>query len=125
ITSCKNGNSIHPQRKDIIETVYASGKIMADSEYTVYALNAGTVIKKLVKEGDIVNKNQVLYIINNTAPKARLDAANVAYNNARQNLSSNSRVLSDLKIAMQNADIKFSNDSLQYTRLKNLWAQNI
>ena len=125
ITACKNSTTIHPQRKNIIETVYASGKIMADSEYTVYALNPGTVIKKLVKEGDKVRKNQVLYIINNTAPAARLDAANTAYNNAKQNLSANSRVLSDLTIAMQNADIKFSNDSLQYTRLKNLWAENI
>ena len=125
IISCKSSNTAHPRRKDIIETVYASGKIMADSEYTVYALNPGTVVKKMVKEGDIVHQNQVLYIINNTAPEARLDAANVAYRNAKQNLSANSRILSDLKIAMQNADIKFSNDSLQYTRLKNLWADNI
>ncbi|MGZ3944172.1 MAG: efflux RND transporter periplasmic adaptor subunit, partial [Mucilaginibacter sp.] len=58
-------------------------------------------------------------------PAARVDAANIAYQNARQNLSANSRVLSDLKLSMQNADIKFSNDSLQYTRLKTLWAQNI
>jgi HlyD family secretion protein len=28
-------------------------------------------------------------------------------------------------LSMQNADIKFSNDSLQYTRLKTLWVQNI
>ena len=49
VVGCKNSNSIYPQRKNIIETVYASGKIMADSEYTVYALNAGTVVKKLVK----------------------------------------------------------------------------
>jgi len=101
ISSCKNSNTVQPQRKDIIETVCASGKIMADSEYTVYALNPGTVIKKLVKEGDLVSKNQVLYIINNSAPKARLGAANVAYNNAKPNLSANSRILTDLKIAIQ------------------------
>jgi multidrug efflux pump subunit AcrA (membrane-fusion protein) len=98
---------------------------MADSEYTVYALNPGTVIRKLVKEGDPVKKNQLLYVINNTVPSAKLDAATVAYNTAKQNVSGNSNVLNDLKIAMRNADIKFSNDSLQYTRLKNLWAQNI
>ena len=125
ITGCSNKNIVHPQRKNIIETVYASGKIMADSEYTVFALNPGTVIKKLVKEGDRVKKGQVLYIINNTAPAAKLDAANIAYQNARQNLSANSRILSDLKLSMQNADIKFTNDSLQYMRLKTLWAQNI
>lgn len=125
ITGCSNSNIVHPQRKNIIETVYASGKIMADSEYTVFALNPGTVIKKLAKEGDHVEKGQVLYTINNTAPAAKLDAANIAYQNARQNLSANSRILTDLKLSMQNADIKFSNDSLQYARLKALWAQNI
>jgi multidrug efflux pump subunit AcrA (membrane-fusion protein) len=125
ITGCGSNTIIHPQRKNIVETVYASGKIMADSEYTVYALSPGTVIKKLVKEGDHVKTNQVLYVINNTASAAKLDAANIAYATAKQNLSANSRVLNDLKIAMQNAGIKFSNDSLQYMRLKALWNQNI
>ncbi|MGN6640400.1 MAG: efflux RND transporter periplasmic adaptor subunit [Mucilaginibacter sp.] len=124
-SGCSNNNIIHPQKKDIIETVYASGKIMADSEYTVYALNPGTVVQKLVNDGDHVKKGQVLYVINNTAPAAKLSAANISYENAQENLSPNSRVLNDLKISMRNADIKFSNDSLQYMRLKNLWQQNI
>jgi multidrug efflux pump subunit AcrA (membrane-fusion protein) len=125
ISGCKSNSTIHPQRKDIIETVYASGKITADSEYTVYALSPGMVIKKLVKEGDAVSKNQLLYVINNTAPAAKLDAANISYSTARHNLSANSSVLNDLKISRRNAEIKFTNDSLQYTRLKNLWAENI
>lgn len=125
VASCKNNKFIHPVRKDIVETVYASGKVVADSEYTVYALNAGTVIKKMVKEGDEVKAGQILYIINNTAPAARLDAANESYDKARENLSSRSRILNDLKLLMQNADIKFSNDSLQYFRLKNLWDQDV
>src|SRR5579872_4327974 len=103
---CGGNTIIHPERKNIIETVYASGKIMADSEYTVYALNPGTVIKKLVNEGDHIEKNQVIYVINNSAPAAKLDAANMAYDKAKEDLSKNSRVLADLKIAMQNADIK-------------------
>ncbi len=125
LVGCKSNATLHPQRKNIIETVYASGKIMADSEYTIYTLNPGTVVKKLAKEGDLVKEGQVLYVINNSAPAARLDAANTSYNTAKQNLSSNSSVLNDLKIAMRNAEIKFSNDSLQYHRLKNLWTDNI
>jgi len=123
--SCKNNSIIHAVKKDIVETVYASGKVMADSEYTVYALNPGTVIKKLAREGDKVKKKQVLYIINNTAPAARLDAANESYDKARENISSRSRILSDLKLSMQNAAIRFSNDSLQYFRLKSLCEQNV
>lgn len=122
---CGRNNIVHPERKNIIETVYASGKIMADSEYTVYALNQGTVIKKPVNEGDHVDKNQIIYVINNSAPAARLNAANTTYDKAKEDLSTNSRVLADLKIAMQNAAIKFSNDSLQYTRLKALWNEGV
>src|SRR5246127_2511437 len=87
VASCKNSNTVHPQRKNIIETVYASGKIMADSEYTVYALNPGTVISKLVKEGDHVQKGQVIYVINNSAPAAKLDAANMVYGKAKEDIS--------------------------------------
>jgi multidrug efflux pump subunit AcrA (membrane-fusion protein) len=119
LTACNQSRTIHPARKNITETVYASGKIMADSEYTIYALNPGAVIKKLVKEGDKVSKDQVLYVINNTAPAARLEAADVSYTNAQQNLSASSRILGDLRLSMQSADIKFSNDSLQYQRPKN------
>jgi multidrug resistance efflux pump len=98
---------------------------MADSEYTVYALSPGSVVKKLVKEGDAIKKGQLLYVINNTAPAARLDAAKITYEKAQENVSSRSRILNDLKLALQNANIKFSNDSLQYFRLKNLWNQNV
>jgi multidrug efflux pump subunit AcrA (membrane-fusion protein) len=123
--SCGGNNIVHPQRKNIIETVYASGKVMADSEYTVYALNPGTVINKLVNEGDHVEKGQVIYVINNSAPAAKLDAATMAYDKAKEDLSTNSRVLADLKIAMQNAGLKFSNDSLQYARLKAMWNEGV
>jgi len=109
----------------IVQTVYASGKVMADSEYTVGALISGTVVRKLVREGDQVCKGQVIYVLRHTAPAAKMDAANSVLRNARENVSVNSRILNDLKIAEQNADLRFTNDSLLYKRYQNLWAQNI
>lgn len=125
VYACKKKRTLYPQRKTIVQTVYASGKVMADSEYTVYALNAGTVVRKLAQEGDQVKKGQLIYILRHTAPAAKMEAANSAFTIARANLSANSRVLNDLKIAMENAGLKFSNDSLLYRRYQNLWAQNI
>ncbi|HVM89609.1 MAG TPA: HlyD family efflux transporter periplasmic adaptor subunit [Puia sp.] len=125
ITACHKNTSIHPQRKKIVETVYASGKITADSEYTVFALNAGTITNKLIKEGDTIKKGQLLYIIKNEAPAAKAEAAKIAYSEAQANLSEKSRVLNDLKIAMDNAGVKFINDSLLYARRNNLWKQGI
>lgn len=123
--SCKHDNIIHPQKKDIVETVYASGKILADSEYYTYALSSGTIENKLVKEGDLVRKGQILYIVRYDAPAAKLNAARTNYNIAQSNLSGHSRVLNDLKLSMQNAEIRFHNDSLQYVRLKKLMASEI
>ena len=125
LAACHKNPTLRPQKKNIIETVYASGKIMADSEYTVNALIAGTVIQKLVKEGDAVKKGQLLYVIKYDAPHAKLDAAKSAYSEAQDNISDKSRVLSDLKISMENAEVKYVNDSLLYARRSRLWQQGI
>jgi HlyD family secretion protein len=123
--SCsRSGDTVKPQRKDITEAVYASGKIISENEYTVFALSNGTVKEKKVREGDVVSKNQVLYIISNDAPSARLDAARSAYENARSNVSEHSGILNDLRLAVENAHVKFSNDSLNYFRLKKLLKEN-
>lgn len=122
---CKNTPVIFPERKDIIETVYASGKIISESEYKLSALSNGTIIKKLVKDGDTVQKGQLLYIISNDAARDRYIAALKNFNTANNNLSSRSPLLNDLKLSLQNAQVKCNNDSTVYYRYKNLWAQNI
>ncbi len=123
--SCSRQNIIHPQRKDIVETVYASGNIISDSEYNLYALSSGTIIKKLVKDGDVVTKNQVLYIVKNDASAFRLQTAQTNLEIAQKNLSDHSSVINDLKLSLQNAQAKLTNDSSNYLHLKNLWDENI
>lgn len=82
--ACSNsGDTVMPVRKNIFETVYASGKIIADSEYTVFALSSGIIKEKLVREGDSVVKNQVLFVISYDAPGAKLDAARSSFENAQ------------------------------------------
>ncbi len=119
--SCsRTGSTVNPLRKDVVETVYASGKIISENEYTLFALSNGTVKEKRVKEGDAVAKDEILYVISNDAPAARLEAAQSTYENAQKNVSAESRILNDVKLTMQSAQAKFSNDSLNYFRLKNL-----
>lgn len=57
---CKKTPVIYPERKDIIETVYASGKTLSENEYKLAALSNGTIIKKLVRDGDTLQKGQLL-----------------------------------------------------------------
>jgi len=63
VLGCNNPAVIFPERKDIIETVYASGKIISENEYKLASLSNGTIIKKLVKDGDTVQKGQLLHVI--------------------------------------------------------------
>lgn len=73
-TSCNNNKIIYPERKDIIEAVYASGKIISENEHGILALNNGTVIKKLTNDGDTVTKGQLLYILKKEVPSAELQS---------------------------------------------------
>jgi multidrug efflux pump subunit AcrA (membrane-fusion protein) len=122
---CDNTPVIYPERKDIIETVFASGKIISNNEYKLAALGNGAIIKKLVRDGDTVKKGQLLYIISNEAAKEKYDAALKNYQNLVTNLSDHSPLLNDLKLTVQNAAVKCSNDSNTYHRYKNLWTHDI
>jgi HlyD family secretion protein len=124
ISCSRSGETIKPQRKNITEAVYASGKIISENEYNIFSLVNGTIKEKKIKEGDVVSKGQVLYVIGNEASAARLNAAQSAFENARANSSENSRVLNDLKSVLESAKVKLSNDSLNYFRLKRLVQQN-
>ncbi|OQP49817.1 hypothetical protein A4H97_28440 [Niastella yeongjuensis] len=122
---CNNTPVVFPERKDIVEAVYAAGKIIPENEYKLSSLSNGTIIKKLVKDGDTVQKGQLLYIINNEAAKEQFKAASKNFHMATENLSGQSPLLNDLKLSMQNAEVKCDNDSSIYYRYKALWSQNI
>lgn len=123
LLSCKQESVVHPERKDIIETVYASGSIIPQNEYMVNSLVLGTVVEKRVTEGDSVGAGTILYVLRNTSPTDRYAAAQQAYQNAQANLSENSPIIAELKIAAQNAESKFRVDSLELNRYKKLRAE--
>jgi multidrug efflux pump subunit AcrA (membrane-fusion protein) len=124
VSGCKENPSVHPVRKNIVETVYASGTIIPTNEYTVYSLANGTIVEKKATEGDSVSKGSVLYLVRNDAVKARAEAAEQAYQTSVGNLGANSPIIADLKLTMQNAEAKFHNDSLEYIRAKSLLESN-
>jgi HlyD family secretion protein len=124
-SGCDNTPIIYAERKDIIETVYASGKIISGNEYKLAALRSGTIIKKLVRDGDTVRKGQLLYVISNEAAMERHNAALKNYHIVSANLSDQSPLLNDMKLSLHNAALKCSNDSIIYHRYKNLLAQDI
>ena len=63
--SCDDSKTVHATRKNIIESVYASGKVIAENEHSIFSLANGSVATKLVHEGDTVRKGQALFEIDN------------------------------------------------------------
>ncbi len=61
VPGCRERATIHAERKDIMEMVYASGNILPQDEHGIFSLGNGIVKRKKVREGDTVTKGSVLY----------------------------------------------------------------
>jgi len=122
---CRRVETIHAQRKELIETVYASGKIVSGEEYSLAALCTGKIVHKWVRDGDTVHKGQLLYEVSAEDVRRRADAAAGTYAITESDLSGGGPRLKNLELALQNAGIRLRNDSLVYFRWKQLWSENI
>ena len=73
--SCgKKQEVIHPEYRDITQSVYASGIIKSRNQYQVFASIPGLIKRLYITEGDSVKKGQVLLLISN--PTAALNTQN-------------------------------------------------
>jgi multidrug efflux pump subunit AcrA (membrane-fusion protein) len=125
LAACKRSpDGTSPTYRELTEAVYASGNVYPRNEYTVTADATGTIQQRLVNEGDSIQKNQLLFVLDNATEAARQQAAANAYRQARANLSSNSPVLAELEAQERNARTRLANDSINYNRFKELYAQN-
>jgi multidrug efflux pump subunit AcrA (membrane-fusion protein) len=84
LSGCNNATIIKPTRKNIYEAVYASGRIIAANEHNIFAVGNGTVIKKLVNDGDTVKEHQALFEIQNIAVTSALKVSSDKVNLLQQ-----------------------------------------
>ncbi len=119
--SCGKQEYVSPKKvSSIVESVYASGTIVPTNEHALFSLVNGIVLKKYVKDGDVVKKGQILYEISSDAPSARLNSVRAAYEKSAADAGNNSSVLNDLRSALLNAQSKFALDSAIYFKYKKL-----
>jgi len=124
--SChKKQEGIKAQLGTITESVYASGIVKAKQQYFVYPLVSGLLKKKFVSPGEQVTINQELFLIENNASALNTQNAKLAYELAKENAASNSTVINDLKLNLEQAATKLTYDSSIYFRQQALWEQNI
>ncbi|MBL7941146.1 MAG: efflux RND transporter periplasmic adaptor subunit [Flavobacteriales bacterium] len=101
--------------RTITETVSASGKIQPETEVKIQSEVSGQIIELLVKEGDHVEKGQLLVRINPDIYNSALNRAEAALNGARSSLASAKARLIQAEAQFKNADLAYQ----RATKLKN------
>jgi len=85
------------ERQDIIETVIASGKIQPETELTISSEVSGEIIALPVREGDAVQKGDLLVRINPDIYQAAVSRTRAAVNSAKAALASSRAQLIEAK----------------------------
>ena len=113
-----------PVRKDITETVFASGKLAAEGTYNLIAKSDGYLVDIRYEEGDIVPKGAVIAVVENEESrfnnKGSEELLEIAEYNTRQDAPGLSQAQASVEIARQ----QLEQDSLQAARYETLWRQN-
>ena len=115
-----NKQEVQPVRKNITETVFASGSIEAIDKYNLSAQTEGYLLDIFVQDGDSVSTGQLLARIDNSSTEAQAASAQQQLAIAEQNVSSNGPALKELENNIAFAEKKVSQDKLifeRYTRL--------
>lgn len=74
--ACRHDPVVYPERKRLVEAVYAAGKITAADEHVISCLYNGTIADKKVTDGDTVRQGQVLYVIRKETPLVQVRSKN-------------------------------------------------
>ena len=126
LAGCGNkGDSISPEYRPIVESVYASVKVQPDSLYRAFALVQGMVDANQVEEGQLVVPDQALVKLINTNPELQAETARLNYELAREQYQGNATMLQSIEQEIATARLQLVNDSVNYCRQKNLWDQQI
>lgn len=117
----KGGETIRPEIKPLTEAVYASGHVVSDQEYQVFAQTDGILKEKQVEEGKPVDIGQVLFVLESPQQTAKLQLAQEAYDIASKNYQNQGPALREARSALDAAQAKLSFDEANYKRYQDLF----
>ena len=103
-------------RRSLIETVSASGKLQPESEVKIQSEVSGQIVELPVKEGDIVEKGQLLVRINPDLYTSAYNRADASFNSAKSNLAS-------AKARLVQSQAQFKAQELNFNRQKKLFEE--
>ena len=125
ISSCgKITTETKPIRKDVTETVFASGVLVPEDQYNLTSLSDGYIKKLNIEDGDIVAENQLLAIVDNAhsiiSAKSSVDLLTIAI----ANTNPNAPALKQAEINVELAKQRLIQDQKQAERYKKLYELN-
>lgn len=125
LSSCgKKTEETKPIRKDVTETVFASGILEAKNTYTLKAQTDGYLSSVNFEEGDLVQAGVVLATVDNKENSFNNQSAKDLYNIAQSNTQSNAPALLQAQNTININKQKMQLDLVQYERYKKLWEEN-
>jgi HlyD family secretion protein len=125
LSSCgKKMEETKPIRKDVTETVFASGILEASNTYSLTAQADGYLTQVNFEEGDLVNTGKVLAVVDNKQSGFNEQSAAALYDIARSNVQQNAPALLQAQNAILINKTKMEQDYVQYQRYKKLWEAN-
>lgn len=111
---------VQPVRKNITETVFASGSIEAIDKYNLSAQTEGYLLELFVQDGDSVSVGQLLARIDNSSTEAQAASTQQQLAIAEQNVSENGPALKELESNIAFTEKKVAQDKLVYERYSRL-----
>lgn len=119
LSSCDGGQEIRvssekAQKRTIIETVSASGKVQPETEVKISSDVSGEIVQLFVKEGDSVKKGQLLLEVNPDILQTVFEASNA-------NVSASEAQLANARSRVNQAQAQFNRADADFKRSQTLF----
>lgn len=124
-SSCgKKTQEAKPIRRDVTETVFASGILEAKNTYKLTTEADGYLTAINFEEGDVVSEGTLLAIVENKQSFVNTESATQLYNIAQSNTQRNAPALLQAQNSIELNKQKMEQDFMQYKRYQKLWSSN-
>lgn len=104
------------QKRTIVETVSASGKVQPETEVKLSSEVSGEIVELLVKEGDVVKKGQLLSKVRPDILQSGLTRAVASLNSQRASLASTQQQLKQAEASFKNTQARYKRNLELYNK---------
>lgn len=113
------------ERRNIVETVSASGKIFPETEIKISSDVSGEIVELYVREGDSVHTGQILARVNADAYESAVERSRAGVNVARTQVKASSHTIESARQSVEQAKLQYENVKKIHERNKSLFSDGI